>query len=290
MKPNEDWADVVVAWLDELRALNRSDRTISTRYYQVALFSRTVNVPFSEVTTTMVREYLFSRRSPSTKKGIRAGLSTFFAFCVNRGLVERNPTLEIPRIPTPRPTKKPCPDDAVLIGISSQDKDASLMVELISETGMRRSEVACAASWDLIDDLLGISIQVHGKGNKERAIPLTDSLARKLQELPTGFFFPGRFSGHCHPDHVTNIVHKATGGFSPHSIRHWFATRAYYASGQDILAVRDLLGHESVATTQRYVLGASNTRLRVIVSDVKKYRQGILFTSDPTSAALRKSA
>lgn len=286
--PDALWADAIFAWIDEMRALNRSEETLKTRWYQICRFSRFTHRTIDDVTTTQIREYLFKLPSLSTKKGSRTAISGFYDFCISHNIVSQNPAKAIPRIPTPHPTKLPCPDAAIFEGVSSPKKEAALMVELISETGMRRREVAQASSEDIINDLLGHSILIHGKGNKLRAVPLTDSLAKKLLALPSGYLFPGRFGGQCHPDHVSKLVRHATGGYSPHSLRRWFATRAYYASGQDLRAVQELLGHESIATTQRYVAAASNTRLRSIVSDVKKYRQGILV--DPRQQELMKKA
>ena len=63
--------------------------------------------------------------------------------------------------------------------------------------------------------------------------------------------FRSPYGGHIEADAVTKRVKRAT-GYGPHTIRHWYATRAYAAS-HDLRAVQQLLGHASIATTQMYV-------------------------------------
>lgn len=103
---------------------------------------------------------------------------------------------------------------------------------------------------------------MQGKGGKVRTVPLLDELADALRALGPGYAFPGRSStGHLTAAHVGVIMRRALGGeATPHQLRHRFATVAYARSG-DIVAVSRLLGHASVATTQRYVaVGADSLR------------------------------
>lgn len=100
----------------------------------------------------------------------------------------------------------------------------------------------------------GPALRVLGKGNKLRVLPLPADLADMIRALRPDWVFPGRWAGRSMSDDaVGDILSRLLGpGFSGHSLRHRFATKAYGAT-HDILAVQQLLGHASPATTMGYV-------------------------------------
>ena len=68
-----------------------------------------------------------------------------------------------------------------------------------------------------------------------------------------GWLFPGQVDGHLSPDYVGTLLRRLLGrGYSAHTLRHRFASRAY-AGTRDLLAVQNLLGHSKPETTQRYI-------------------------------------
>lgn len=134
------------------------------------------------------------------------------------------------------------------------------MIRLAAECGLRRGEIARVRSDDVMPDLLGRSLIVHGKGGKQRVVPMTDDLADAVAGAH-GFLFPGRWSGHVEESYVSRHVSALLpDGFGCHSLRHRFATAEYRAT-HDIYLVSRLLGHESVETTQLYTAMADD-RLR----------------------------
>ena len=90
-----------------------------------------------------------------------------------------------------------------------------------------------------------------GKGGVTRLVPLPDDVRDWLLSCH-GWAFPSPYGGHVQPDAITKRVKRATGGRTPHSLRHRYATLAY-AQSHDLRAVQRLLGHASIATTQLYV-------------------------------------
>lgn len=139
--------------------------------------------------------------------------------------------------------------------------------------GLRVSEIVKLRAEHL--DFFGGTIEVHaGKGDKDRNVPLHPSLAAPLQahlaSRRTGYVFAGRSrAGHLSSRQVQRVVRAAaaqawiTRRVTPHKLRHTFATQLL-ATGADLLEIKDLLGHSSVATTQIYA-AALPERLRSAV-------------------------
>lgn len=126
------------------------------------------------------------------------------------------------------------------------------MVRMARECGLRRGEIACGHSDDLMPDLLGWALLVHGKGGKQRIVPVPDDLADALRRLPRGYFFPGRDNGHLSARWVGKLLTRLMPeGWSCHSLRHRFGTDALDES-KNIRVVQELLGHAHVNTTQIY--------------------------------------
>ena len=155
------------------------------------------------------------------------------------------------------------------------------MLELLYGSGLRVAE-ACGLNLEDLD-LEGQRVRVMGKGGKERVVPMGDFAAEALGrylEDGRGAFLPGpesrargaedvlffnrrkkRMTPRDARAMVDRYVRFALAGrsVSPHTLRHSFATHLLEA-GADIRAVQELLGHASLATTQRYT-HVSRTRL-----------------------------
>ena len=95
-------------------------------------------------------------------------------------------------------------------------------------------------------------------------MPLTDDLASAVRlACGGGWMLPGQINGHLSARRVGELAAEALPApWTLHTLRHRFATRAYDATG-DLVTVSRLLGHASVATTQRYV-ATGRARLREV--------------------------
>lgn len=141
------------------------------------------------------------------------------------------------------------------------------MIRLAAECGLRRAEIAQVRSDDVMDDLLGRTLIVHGKGDKQRLVPLPDDLAQKIIDRH-GWLLPGRWSGHVEASYVGKHIARLLGGeWTAHSLRHRYATMTYQET-HDLYLVSRLLGHESVETTQRYV-AMPDSRLRAALAGAR---------------------
>ncbi len=188
-----------------------------------------------------------------TRRGRRTTLTRFYQWALDEGHVTVNIAERLPKVRIKQAAARPAPDRAYHEALAKAGPRETLMLRLAGEVGLRRGEVARVHTDDLIDDMVGHSLLVHGKGGHERVVPLPASLGRALAEAEPGYVFPGNENGHLSPRYVGILVRDLLPeGFTMHQLRHRFATRLY-ASQRDILLVQAMLGHASVGTTQRYV-------------------------------------
>ena len=255
------WQPHIDSWLAALLAGGTSPQTVRLRRAHLARLSRSTQKAPSQLVAADLIAYLASRDwSRETRRAVLATFRGFFRFIDRGELVEH-----LPRVRTSSPAPRPAPTDVYQIALASADSRVRLMLRLGAELGLRRGEIAQINLADIGEDLLGLSLMVHGKGNKIRFIPISGELACEMrrQSSPAGWVFAGSIDGHLSADRVGKLVANALPGrWTAHTLRHRFATRAY-AGSDDLLAVSRLLGHASVATTQRYV-ATDAARLRKV--------------------------
>lgn len=261
------WSTPIGDYRLYLLGIGRSVATVRLRVDWVRRFARAVEVGPWEVGTADVIEWsaghLWAR---DTRRSALQSIAGFYSWASE----SREVGVDIARIPSVRasaPAPRPADDGAVMRARSSSDWRVRLAVRLASELGLRRGEVARVRGSDLVRDLRGWSLIVHGKGGKARIVPLADDLALEVERRGPGWLFPGADAGHVSPEWIGRLVGRALpSGVTMHALRHRFATRAYERTG-DLVAVQRILGHESPQTTLRYLAIADET-LRAVVEAV----------------------
>ncbi|MCE5288377.1 MAG: tyrosine-type recombinase/integrase [Nocardiaceae bacterium] len=183
-----------------------------------------------------------------------ATLVNFYRWAIASGLLDTSPADALPTIKPAKPRPQPVAEIIYREALARSNPRSRMMLRLAAECGMRRGEVCQAHTRDVIEDLTGWSIIVHGKGGKQRVVPLPDDLAVELYVYKkSGYFFPGRIDGHLSDRYVGTIVARLLPGKrTMHKLRHKFATDAF-AIDSNIVVVQELLGHESPVTTRAYV-------------------------------------
>lgn len=249
----ESWRGPVDDFLDFKRAGGVSEQTIRSRWYKLQRLANTVDVAPSEVTTRQLIAYLAKCKAAETRKAYRNTFSTFFKWCQDFGIRQDNPAAALPSVKRPRPHPKPCPDSAIRDALRKANHAERLMILLAAECGLRRGEICQVHTNDVVTGARGeFTLIVHGKGDKQRNVPLPKDLAREILAAH-GYLFKGRWGGHVEESYVSSHVSKLLPrGYSCHKLRHRFATVAY-SDSHDLLAVSRALGHSSTETTECYV-------------------------------------
>lgn len=264
------WSRDVADWTASMRAAGRPETTIRTRVEHVrwlAVAHRSTS-PWTLELDDLVAWLGARDWARETRRGVRASLRAFYGWAVTSGRVADSPAHLLPSVPPARPNPRPTPDEAYRLALATAGPRERLMVRLAAELGMRRAEVAVVHSDDLVEDLSGWSLMVHGKGQRERLVPLPAILALELRALPRGWAFPGDDGGHLSPRWVGTLVTRLLpDGWTMHSLRHRAATR-WYGVDKDLLTVSELLGHASPVTTRVYVRLPDDAKRRLVVAGV----------------------
>lgn len=248
------WRRSIEGWTDTLKAAGLSAQTIKSRRYKMVHLAALLMPSGPEDVTTEQIVQVFARQQwkPETRKAYRNTISSFFRWLHKSGRRSDDPSLDVPRVKKPHAHPRPCPDRYIAAAMEMATTSERLMIRLGAECGLRRGEIARVHSDDVVADNAGRSLIVRGKGDKQRIVPLPDDLAGIIMDA-RGYLFPGRFGGHVEEsyigDHISRLLPD---GYAAHTLRHRFATTAYAAT-HDLFVVAELLGHESVETTEHYV-------------------------------------
>lgn len=215
--------------------------------------------------------YLYDRehRKTTVSRKISA-LRSFYNYLVDTGEVQANPFVNLPFPKRDKPLPTFLYENEIQLLFDSLDKNSKMylrdlaILELFYATGIRSSELLSLEQGRI--DLNYQLLKVKGKGNKERIVPFNDNAKEALEAYIDKFSSEINKSGALWVNYrgepltsrglryiVDMMVKKSSATFHlhPHKIRHSFATHMLN-NGADLRAVQDLLGHDSLSTTQRY--------------------------------------
>lgn len=243
-------------------------------------------IEIRDVTETDLHQLLATLRdlgiSPRSQARMIAGMRAFFRFLILEKEIEKDPAelLESPTLPRELPDVLSVEEIDAMIAAIPQEKEEALRNEAIIETlygsGLRVSELVDAriSRMSLSDGLL----IVEGKGSKQRMVPLSPTSVELIEKWlpqrnrlnikPAGqdVIFLNRRGAPLTRVMVFYIIRDLArmAGIrkkvSPHTLRHSFATHLL-EGGANLRAIQEMLGHESIATTELY-LHLDRSRLR----------------------------
>ena len=195
-------------------------------------------------------------------------LRSFFKYLQRRLKVKTNPasSLEAPKRKKRLPRALSWPQVKSLLEPSLYQKEKEglrdrAILELLYNTGLRLAEMSSLKRGDI--DFQTGEIKVLGKGNKERIVPFGENAAKILtgyldsKNSKDDFIFSNKYGEKLGRRGIARVVKKYGAKvieekkFSPHVLRHSFATHLL-DEGANLLAVKEMLGHEKLSTTQIY--------------------------------------
>ena len=228
------------------------------------------DVPYSLIRSWIVHLVEKGLTNRSVNRKI-SSLKSYYNFLLRTKQISENPLRKHQSLKLQRRVNVPFSEkeiQEVLDGFSESDDFESvrdkLMIEILYSTGMRRAELI-----SLRDDSFDLSqriVKVLGKRNKERQIPLLESVVVTIQKYLglKGEMFPESdhffLTGKGDKIYATLVYRTINAYFgkvslkvkkSPHVVRHSFATHLL-SEGADLNSVKELLGHSSLASTQVY--------------------------------------
>lgn len=251
----------------------------SLNYYRIILraFILQVGKHIKEIITDDIRVYLaykkINRCSDNTLNNIRRTLSSFFTWCTEEGIIDRNPMLRIKGVRQVKKLKKPLSEDEMeKLRSLAKTKRNKAIIEFLFSTGCRVSEMVNVNRNDV--DWQNAQIDVLGKGRKYRTVYLSARCKIALQEYiatrsdDLDALFLSDYEGMSQPfrqmKQLSRISRSAVeimlrnlgkrAGISnvhPHRFRRTAATTAL-KRGMPIEQVQRMLGHESIQTTTIY--------------------------------------
>ena len=273
----------IQSFIDYLKFEKRySVHTIISYHTDLSSFSEYLNKQYgdlrlAEITHSFIRSWLADLKEKKlTSKSINRKISTlrsFFKYHLKRGAIKVMPTVNViaPKISKRLPVfVKEADTKQLLETLNASTEDwktlnARMLISLFYATGMRVSELINLKVKQL--DPARSQLRVLGKGNKERIIPVSkelfqeirnyQGLKRKAFEVKEEVLLVTERGKRMYPKYAWLLVNKYLGQAStidkksPHVLRHTFATHLMN-NGADLNAVKELLGHASLAATQVY--------------------------------------
>lgn len=234
---------------------------------------------FRLITTSMVRSWLAhlkeQNESSVTVNRKISSLKSFFKYLLKKGYVEKSPASAISSLKTPKrlPVYVEEKETGRLFSLEDLGNKNTwkgrmdfLILMLFYHTGIRLSELIYLREENI--SLASKTLKVDGKGSKQRILPVSDALFEEIRSFLAEkrklfgpdcqeFLIVNEKGKLLYPRYVYNLVQKYLGEVttqdkkSPHVLRHTFATHLTN-NGAPIRAIKELLGHSSLAATQVY--------------------------------------
>ena len=265
-----------------------SQNTLSAYRSDLNIFSKWLNeIPFKSVNKKLVQDYFSFRKesnlSAASQSRILTCLHSFFQYLIDNQLINNDPTdqMNYPKLNKKLPVflniqevekLMDTPDIKSIFG----QRDRA-MLELLYSCGLRVSELINLSFHNI--NLKDEFVRVHGKGNKERMLPLGEIAIDYLAEYEKNSRPALLKNGQCDSYFLSNrgsamsrqnffyIIKNYTSlaeidkPISPHSLRHAFATHLVQ-KGADLRSVQLMLGHSDISSTQLYT-HIQNAQLKI---------------------------
>lgn len=259
--------DLLDSYVAAMKVECRSQKTIDRYVYIIGKLMAYAKVPTRRISVYHLRGYLAAEKErgicENTLEGYRQIFSAYFNWLQRESLIERNPCTNLGVIKVPKKEKKTYSEiDLEKLVRGCKTKRDRAIIHFLSSTGCRISEMT-GLDRDAIN-LDSLECVVHGKGNKERTVYLSQVAGMMLGEYlktrtdDNPALFIGQRKERLQPGGVRAMLkelanHVGVDHVHPHKFRRTLATDLA-RHGMPIQEVASLLGHEKLDTTMRYVV------------------------------------
>jgi integrase/recombinase XerD len=241
-------------------------------------FAKERSILAPELKTKDIRIFLTEKKkeniSPATQSRLLSSIKAFFRYLILEDIVDEDPSemIEAPKRERKLPdTLTVAEIEAIIAAIDVNEEQGQrnqTIIEILYSCGMRVSELIDLKINDIYFDQQ--YIKIRGKGDKERLVPIGEKAIdatrlylheyrnkMKVDSESLPYLFLNRRGKKLSRVMIFNIVKKACleaqleKNISPHTFRHSFATHLL-DRGADLQAIQEMLGHESITTTEIY--------------------------------------
>jgi len=255
--------EVVRRHLDHLRRRNLSPRTRRDREGALRRLAAFLDKPLLEATPADLERWQAGLRvSVSAISTYTSHLKSFYEWAVDQELLATSPAARLPRPRIPRRHPRPIPEEDLKVAIACAMEPLRTWFILAAYCGLRAGELAKVQAGDITEEAGVCTLLVHGKGNRERFVPLPTAIRSALSGYmgQPGAMFRRPDGRPFTPDGISQLaathLHRLGQPHTLHTLRHRFGTRLY-ALSRDIRLTQELMGHQNPATTALYVKHSS---------------------------------
>lgn len=252
-------SDVLARYATYQRRRNLSPNTIYARRRRLLLLAEWLHpAGLLTATTEQIEGWLDSRPiSPQTRYGYIGVVSAFYRWAHRERIIDHEPSGNLVRPKLRRAVPRPISEEDLAVALELADDRMRCWLLLASFCGLRVGEMVELRVEDIHRDR--DVILVHGKGDRERLVPLHPAVLDALVRfgLPrAGYVFRNVHGGPMRPATVSGYIgrflHSIGSDATAHRGRHRYGTMTYRLSS-DLRMTQELLGHQSPTTTAQYV-------------------------------------
>ncbi|MBR3017065.1 MAG: tyrosine-type recombinase/integrase [Clostridia bacterium] len=242
-----------------------------------------------DVRSIHIKKFLVTKgeagRKPQYINDLLKAFKVFFKYCYQEGHIQTDPCAKVQNVKQPKLKLRTFNEEEIrkmlnyYNGRRFTDIRNKTMLAMFFDTGMRLNEVLTLKQEQIHDEY----ILVHGKGNKERLVPVSPFLAKLLLKyriakdsyfnvntIPQNYVFVSYRGTQLNQQAVSNMMKAAAEAVgvrkevrvSPHTCRHTFA-HIQLKNGLDLYSLSRLMGHENISITQRYLDGIKDDEVLI---------------------------
>lgn len=241
-----------------------SERTTSEYLKDIKAFSlwakaNVKDARWSTLTRSDIDEYITQRAKdgikPSTTNRELSAISALYRYFIREGLLKTNPARFQSRRKVGFHLPNTIPSEDLQAAYNNSVGVVHVWIGLLSTTGIRISELL-GLNWEDID-FKTCALEIKGKGNKERLVYTTPEYLDLMRQAYERYPTEGRIFRYSERD-ARYMLWEALKPYSrakqlsPHAIRHSFAT-SLAKQGVNVATIATILGHNRIATTQKYI-------------------------------------